>query len=172
MLRTIPYGFTMIELIMVIIILGVLSAVAIPRFADFGSNARVAALQGVAANLRTAIKITQAQALIDEDVNVSAATDTVDLHGGVTINLVYGYPSVAHATSPGILVASDLPLGDLDSDGKSFESGEYTYANSGGVLQIYPTGFSACVVTYTEAVDADTAAFVDDSAITPANCGG
>ena len=59
-------GFTLIELVMVIVILGILSAFALPRFADLTGNARAASIDGLAGALKSAAAIAHAQQIADE----------------------------------------------------------------------------------------------------------
>ncbi len=163
-------GFTMIELIMVIVILGVLSAFALPRFADLGESARMAALQGLAGSMRSAVGITRAQ-VFASGVDATAATGTTTLDGQ-SIDLVYGYPSAIGA-SPGILTAAGIempPGATLAADTNSFVSGDYTYLRDDTTLIVYPTSNSACRITYAQSTNATTPPSINTAAVISSNC--
>jgi MSHA pilin protein MshA len=88
--RTTQKGFTLIELVVVITILGILAAFAIPRFASLEVQARVAAVQGLAGSVRSGAAL--AHALWLAQGNPASTSVTME---GQAITMANGYPNAA-----------------------------------------------------------------------------
>lgn len=101
-------GFTLIELIVVIVILGIMAAVAGPKFVNLQSDARTSVIRGVEGSLRSAATLVYSKSLIDG--TETSPTGTVATNDG-NVATVYGYPA---ATLAGIVAAVDV-AGDIDS---------------------------------------------------------
>ena len=73
-------GFTMIELVMVLVIIALLSAIALPRFAKLGSQAEISSNQSVAGQLRAAVNIAHTQWIASGAI-ASGSTITLENQG-------------------------------------------------------------------------------------------
>lgn len=141
-METRQQGFTLIELIVVIVILGILSATALPKFFDLSKEARAGVMQGVGAAMRGADTMIYAKSAAAG--TTASATSTVTVNG-TSVATRYGYAQDA------TVLASVLTLNpSTDFDSSVAARIAHTKAPN------YSTTPGNCAVAYTPAASAIT----------------
>lgn len=147
----------MIELIVVIVILGILSAVAMPRFIDVGTEAKIAKLESLKGSIQAGAQLVFAKAFIQGVHDKLNSTVDIDGDGTADINTHSGFPGVMSNCSQFVRQTSfwlNINLPSSCSSNKAV-SEEWIGIASGWRFYFIPSGYTDqndnCYLLYTEA---------------------
>jgi MSHA pilin protein MshA len=124
-------GFTLVELVVVLVVLGILAAVAIPKYVSYTSEARTAAMNGLAGAVRSSVMLVQSRYVA---VGNTTAT-TVTLADGTTVTTTAG----ANGGIP-VLAAGGIDAA-VNQTGFTYTAATGRYDFSSGVV-------ANCFLTY------------------------
>ena len=118
-------GFTLIELIVVIVILGIIAVTATPRLMDFKQDSVVASMEALKGGIDSAAKLVFAEAVLNDQHKLTSTSIVIN---GESVTLQFGYPT---GTADGIVKVMNINMGDWNANIRDKDWHSRTSTNAG-----------------------------------------
>jgi MSHA pilin protein MshA len=140
-------GFTLIELVVVIIVLGILTATVIPKFINIQNDAKIESLRTVKAAMQGAVNLVYSKSVIKGNEKLTAGADVYVNINGSPVSIKYGTPRANYENDKGSW--DDLITLDDNIFSTTIVGGHFVIFYKGSDI---PTNLSdKCMVHYKQA---------------------
>jgi prepilin-type N-terminal cleavage/methylation domain-containing protein len=116
-------GLTLVEILVVIVILGIISVIAVPMLSQSVTNAKTSTSQEELKSVKTAVGV----AMTNDQVSTIAGADSIPLSASSTVNFTNASNTVTGTT---------LNIGQFFSAGATSVKGTYAIGTDGSVFQV------------------------------------